>query len=112
MLVGVAIGTLASGLVFAIGLLLARASRAEAAPGLVLTTSLLIGLVAAGYCAGRLAPFNGRFHGSIAALGIAAVVLIVARLGGSPAPIAQVLLLALIAAVLGGVAGWMASRQR
>lgn len=111
-LLGLATGTLVAAVLFIIGRLIARFARAEAAPGLSLSVSIIAGLFAAGYAAGRLAPVNGRFHGSITALGIAAIVIVVARLSGSPAPTGQVLLLALMAIVLGGLGGWLGGRRR
>lgn len=111
-LLGLAAGCLVSAVLFIIGLLIARLTRAEAAPGLSLSVSLIAGLFSAGYAAGHMAPVNGRFHGSITGLGVAAIVIVVARLGGSPAPTGQVLLLALIAIVLGGLGGWLGGRRR
>jgi putative membrane protein (TIGR04086 family) len=111
-LLGLAAGTLVSAVLFIIGLLIARLTQAEAAPGLSLAVSLIAGLFSAGYAAGRIAPVSGRFHGSITALGIAAIVIVVARLSGSPAPTGQVLFLALIAIVLGGLGGWLGGRRR
>ena len=111
-LIGAAAGTLVAGVVFLVGLLIARVVGADEGPALVLSASLLAGLAAGGYLAGRLAPFNGRFHGSISGLAMAAVVLLISILGGSPAPTSQVALLAVIAIVVGGLAGWLGSRRR
>lgn len=111
-LIGLAAGTLISALSFAIVLLIARQTQTETATGLSLSISLVVGLCSAGYASGRMAPVNGRFHGSIASLGIAAIVIVIARLSGSPAPTGQVLLLALMAIVLGGLGGWLGGRRR
>lgn len=111
-LVGIATGTLVSAILFVVAILIARIIQAEAGPALALSASLVVGLLAAGFTAGRMAPVNGRFHGSVTALGIAAIVIVVSRLGGSPAPTGQVLLLALLAIGLGGVAGWWGGRRR
>ncbi|MDX1449258.1 MAG: TIGR04086 family membrane protein [Acidimicrobiia bacterium] len=78
-----------------------------------LTVALLVGLGVGGYAAGRMAVVAHRFHGSVTGLVIAALVLVIARLGGSPAPTAQVLWLALLGVVLGGLGGAVAgNRQR
>jgi len=111
-MIGTAGGALIAAVVFLVGLLIARVVGADEGPALVLSASLLSGLAAGGYLAGRLAPFNGRFHGSITGLGMAAVVLIISIIGGSPAPTSQVLLLAAIAIVVGGVSGWLGGRRR
>lgn len=111
-LAGIAAGTLVSAIFFVLGLLIARLTQAAAGPALALSASLVVGLLAAGFTAGRMAPVNGRFHGSVTASGIAAIVIVVSRLGGSPAPAGQVLLLALLAIVFGGIAGWWGGRRR
>ncbi|HVR32218.1 MAG TPA: TIGR04086 family membrane protein [Acidimicrobiia bacterium] len=78
-----------------------------------LTTAILIGFGVGGYAAGRIALVAHRFHGSVTGLAIAALVLVITRLGGSPAPTAQVLWLALLAVVFGGLGGAIAgSRKR
>ena len=111
-MIGTAGGALVAASVFLVGLLIARLVGAEEGPALVLSVSLLAGLTGGGYLAGRVAPFNGRFHGSITGLAMAAVVLLVSILGGSPAPTSQVVLLAAIAIVVGGFAGWLGGRRR
>lgn len=111
-MVGTAGGALVAAAVFLAGLLVARLVGAEEGPALVLSVSLLAGLTGGGYLAGRVAPFNGRFHGSITGLAMAAVVLLVSILGGSPAPTSQVVLLSAIAIVVGGFAGWLGGRRR
>ena len=111
-MIGTAGGTLVAAAVFLAGLLVARLVGAEEGPALVLSVSLLAGLTGGGYLAGRLAPFSGRFHGSITGLAMATIVLLISILGGSPAPTGQVALLALIAIVVGGISGWLGGRHR
>ncbi len=84
----------------------------EDAPLAGLTASIVVGFGVAGYSAGRLAPHTHRFHGSVAGLGLAALVLIIATLGGSPAPITQVLLLFALGIVIGGFGGVLGGRRR
>jgi hypothetical protein len=86
--------------------------RVEEAPLAAITIGTLIGLGSAGWVSGRLAVHSPRFHGSVAALGFAGVVLVVARLGGSPAPLLQVLILCLLAVVVGGAIGTWAGRRK
>ncbi|MGQ0848266.1 MAG: hypothetical protein ACT4OP_03980 [Actinomycetota bacterium] len=111
-LAGIASGALGSGVVFALLAALARLSGSEAIAGLSLSLSVLFGFLSGGYVAGRMAPFSARFHGSITGLAIAGLVVIVSQLGGSPAPIASILLLALMAIVVGGLGGILGRRRR
>ena len=76
-----------------------------------LTVAILVALGVGGYAAGRMAIVSHRFHGSVTGLVFAALVLVIARLGGSPAPTAQVLWLSLLAVVLGGFGGSLAGRR-
>lgn len=110
-LLGVTGGLLGSGLAFALLALLARMARSETIAGLALTLSVLVGFSFGSFVAGRMAIVNGRFHGSITALVVAGIVIVVAAFGGSPAPLGSVLLLALIAVVVGGIGGSLGSRR-
>ena len=109
---GVGGGTLVAAAVYLVGSVLVSPTSGE----VLLVISLLGGLASGGGIAGRLAPLNGRFHGSLSGLGIAGVVVVVSRLGGSPAPASQVLVLAGIAIFVGGLTGWVSQpadrRQR
>ena len=81
------------------------------APLAGLTAAIIVSFAVAGYAAGRMAPHTQRFHGSVAGLGLASLVLIIATLGGSPAPIGQVLLLFAIGIVIGGLGGVAGGRR-
>jgi hypothetical protein len=81
-------------------------------PQAAITAGVILGLAASGYSAGRLTSIAHRFHGSVAGLGMAGVVLVVARLGGSPAPPLQVIWLALLGMVAGGAGGILGGRRR
>ena len=116
-LMGLAAGSLTSAAVYLIGLVITQGESTVPADhrpsaGAVLTLALLTGIAAGGALAGRLAPVNGRFHGSVTGLGMAGLVIVIARFSGSPAPASQVLLLAVIAALVGGAAGWWGGRHR
>lgn len=80
------------------------------AAGAATTFGTLAGFVISGWFSGRRAPFSHAFHGATSALGIALAVVVTAVLGGSPAPTSQVLLLAALAIVLGGVSALLAAR--
>ena len=111
LLLGTAGGLLGSGLAFALVATVARFRSSETLAGIALTTSVLIGFGLGGFVAGKMAPVNGRFHGSITALVVAAIVVTVASLGGSPTPLGSVLLLALIAIAIGGIGGAIGGRR-
>lgn len=81
------------------------------APLAGLTAAIVIGLIAAGYVAGRFAPHTQRFHGSVSGLLMSTVVYFIAVLGGSPASIGQILLLLGLGMVLGGVGGVLGGRS-
>jgi hypothetical protein len=110
-LLGTGGGVLSSGLTFALGAFAARLTGSETMAGIALTASVLVGFGLGGYVAGRTAPVNGRFHGSITALIVAAIVITVAAIGGSRLPLGSVLLLALIATVSGGIGGSLGGRR-
>jgi len=84
----------------------------ESGPGIGLMVGILAGLISGGWVAGWRARHSFRFHGAITGLGLAFIIVIVARLGGSPAPVGQVLWLAFLSILLGGTAGWLAGRRK
>jgi putative membrane protein (TIGR04086 family) len=112
----VALGAAAGALITTVASLLFWAVLAavgvEEAPLAGLTAALILGFTAAGFAAGRLAPYFHRFHGSLAGFGLAALVVVVAIAGGSPAPTPQVLLAAGFGIVLGGLGGVLGGRRR
>lgn len=109
---GIGIGSLsATVLALALWAVLA-AFGSEDAPLAALTASVIIGFGFAGYTAGRLAPHTHRFHGAVAGLGLAALVFVIALIGGSPAPLAQILLLLALGIVIGGAGGIAGGRRR
>ncbi|MEX2654874.1 MAG: TIGR04086 family membrane protein [Acidimicrobiia bacterium] len=110
-LVGLGIGGLTATVLSLVFWLILTAFGFDDAALAGLTVALLFGFVAGGYASGRMAIFSHRFHGSVSGLVIAALVLVIARLGGSPAPTAQVLWLALLAMVLGGLGGAIAGAR-
>lgn len=77
-----------------------------------LVTGIVGGLAVAGWVSGRLARHSERFHGAVTGLLLAGLIIVVARLGGSPAPTGSVVWLAVIAAVTAGLTGWLAGRRK
>lgn len=110
-LIGFGLGILGiAALSLAIWLVLYLLDVADAT-GIATTIGTLGGFAIAGWLAGRRAPFSAWFHGALAAMGIALVVVVTSRLGGSTAPTAEVLLLALLASVVGGLGGYLGGRR-
>lgn len=104
-MIGFGLGTLAvAALALLLWLVLSLLS-VEDAPSIATAFGTLGGFVVAGWLAGRRAPFSPWYHGALAAMGIALIVVVTARLSGSPAPTSQILLLAAIAIGLGAVGG-------
>lgn len=83
----------------------------EDAPLAALTFALLAGFVATGWVAARMAIHSHRFHGMLAGLGLTGLIVVISRLGGSPAPTPQVLLLVAFALVLSGTTAQLVGKR-
>ncbi len=77
-----------------------------------LVVGILSGLAMAGWVAGSKARHSGRFHGAVTGMILAFMVMVIARLGGSPAGTAAVVWLAVIAVLISGFTGWLAFRRK
>jgi hypothetical protein len=77
-----------------------------------LTVGVVLGLAVAGWVAGRLARHSERFHGAVTGLLLAGLIIVVARMGGSPASTVTVVWLAVVAATVAGLTGWLAGRRK
>ncbi|HEX6148088.1 MAG TPA: hypothetical protein VF083_15030, partial [Acidimicrobiia bacterium] len=77
-----------------------------------LVSGVGFGLAVAGWVSGRLARHSERFHGAVTGLLLAGLIIVVARMGGSPAPTVTVIWLALLAATVAGSTGWLAGRRK
>jgi hypothetical protein len=77
-----------------------------------LVAGVISGLAVSGWVSGRLARHSERFHGSVTGLVLAGLIIVVARMGGSPAPTVTVIWLAVVAAVVAGLTGWLAGRRK
>lgn len=79
----------------------------------VLAVALFGGEFVAGYVAGRLVPpFFARMHGAVAALAVYAVVASFSLVAGSPASPLTLAGFALVAAIIGHLAGAFGGRSR
>jgi hypothetical protein len=80
-------------------------------PDIGLLVGLLVGLVVGGWVAGRMAIHSTRFHGSVSGLLLGGLLILLASLGGGSASIWNVLLLALVSIVVGGIGGLIGGRR-
>jgi putative membrane protein (TIGR04086 family) len=115
-LVAVGLGLGAGGLsatilALALGGLLTMAG-VEGGADIGLVVGIVGGLAVGGWVAGRMARHSERFHGAVTGLLFAGLIMVVARLGGSPSPTLAVLWLALLGAFISGLAGWLAGRRK
>ena len=92
------------------GLLTVAGVQGAADIGLV--AGIVGGLAVAGWVSGRMARHSERFHGAVTGLLLAGLIMVVARLGGSPAPTLSVIWLAVLAALISGLTGWLAGRRK
>ena len=104
-------GLAATVLALALGGLLTLAG-VEGGADIGLVAGVVVGLAVAGWVSGHMARHSERFHGAVTGLLLAGLLVFVARIGGSPAPTVSVLWLALVAAVIAGLAGWLAGRRK
>ncbi len=112
LLISVAAGGLTASLV---GLIVGGAlslTGLDNGPDIGLVTGVFAGLATGGWIAGARSRHSHRFHGMVSGLLQAFVIVIIARLGGSPASTPTVLWLALLAIVIGGLFGWLAGRRK
>ena len=77
-----------------------------------LVAGVICGMAVAGWVSGWMARHSERFHGSVTGLVLAGVIIVVARLGGSPAATTSVVWLAVIAVFTAGLTGWLAGRRK
>ncbi|HEX6220270.1 MAG TPA: hypothetical protein VF115_04175 [Acidimicrobiia bacterium] len=112
----VALGVAAGGLTASIvglavsGLLTIIGVDGGADIGLVI--GILSGLFAGGWLAGGRSVHSHRFHGMVTGLALAFGIVVIARLGGSPAETLTVVWLAVLSIVVSGLSGWLAGRRR
>lgn len=111
-MIGVATGTLMASVVgFGLAWLL-TVLGVDSGDGIGLMVGIVAGLATGGWLAGKRSRHSERFHGAVTGLVLAFVIMIIAVLGGSPAPTSSILLLALLAVVVSGIAGWLAGRRK
>lgn len=77
-----------------------------------LLPAIFIGFLVAGVVAGWMARTSAGFNGAVAGFGLAALVVVIAVLGGSPAPPLQTLLIAVLGILTGRIGGVIGGRRR
>jgi putative membrane protein (TIGR04086 family) len=109
---GVAAGGLVAS-ILAVGLSsLLELMGIESGSDIGLVIGVVAGLSAGGWVAGSRAVHSQRFHGMVTGLLLAFVVVVIARLGGSPASTETVIWLAVLSVIVAGLAAWLAGRRR
>ena len=109
-LLGAGAGSLLATIVGLVAWPVLELASVTAAPEAALLFGVLVGLGGGGFVAGRAARLAHVFHGALSGLALAGLVTTVARLGGSPAATGQVLVLAVVAIVVGGLGGAISTR--
>jgi hypothetical protein len=77
-----------------------------------LVIGIVSGLATGGWVAGSRALHSERFHGMVTGLLSAFVVVVIARLGHSPASTPVVIWLAVLSVAISGLAGWLAGKRK
>lgn len=111
MLLGLGVGVLTLAALAIVLWLVLSVVDFEDATGAATSFGALGGLFAAGWTAGRRAPYSRWFHGAISAMAVAATIIVTSIMGGSPAPIGQVVILAFLAISFGGIGGYLGGRR-
>lgn len=77
-----------------------------------LVVGVVLGLASGGWVAGSRANHSERFHGMVTGLLLSFIVIVIARLGGSPASTPVVIWQAILAIATSGFFGWLAGRRK
>lgn len=109
---GVAAGSLMASLLALVlsGVLIVVGVETGADIGLVV--GVVTGLAGGGWVAGSRAPHSHRFHGMVTGLVLAFVLIVIARLGGSPASTPTIIWLAVVSIAISGLGGWLGGRRK
>lgn len=97
-------GVVTSGLLTLIGF--------DTGPDIGLVVGILLGLITGGWVAGLRSVHSHRFHGMVTGLVMAALIIFVARRGGSPADTSTIIWLIVLSIAIAGFSGWLAGRRR
>ncbi len=109
-IIGAVTGVLVAALVSALAWALLALAGMETPEDPALMAGIVVGFSGAGYAAGRMSRPSAP-HGLIAGLLMAVIVGAVSIASGSPAPPLVIVILVLLAAALGRIAGAIAGRR-
>lgn len=109
---GVASGALSASLFALLFSSLLTLAGLENGDQMGLVVGIVLGLASGGWVAGSRANHSERFHGMVTGLVLAFIVIVIARLGGSPASTPVVIWQAFVAIVISGLFGWLAGRRK
>jgi hypothetical protein len=76
-----------------------------------LFVGVLVGLGVSGWVSGRMAVHSHRFHGSVTALLLGGLLVLLASLGSTSSSVLDVLILALVSMIIGGLGGVLGGRR-
>ena len=110
-MLGVAAGALSASILALVLSGLFALTGNEPASDIGLVVGIVSGLAVGGWVAGARARHSHRFHGMVTGLVLAFLVMVIARLGGSPAGTVTIIWLAVLSVLVAGLAGWLAGRR-
>jgi hypothetical protein len=73
---------------------------------------VILGFAFGGWLGGRMAVHSHRFHGSVTGLLLGGLIVLLASTGSTTLSVIDILTLALVAVVVGGLGGWLGGRNR
>lgn len=109
---GVASGALTASLAGVLISSLLTVIGVESGPDIGLVVGILLGLAIGGWVSGRRSVHSHRFHGMVTGLALATLIILVARMGGSPADTSSIIWLIVLSIAIAGFSGWWAGRKR
>jgi len=111
-LAGLASGALSASLLALIASVALTSLGMDTGSDIGLATGVFTGLAVGGWVAGSRSVHSHRFHGMVAGLGLAFIILVVAQLGGAASSLLDVIWLAVVSIAIAGLGGWLAGRRK
>ena len=111
-LAGLASGALSASLLALVASVVLTAVGMDTGSDIGLAIGVFAGLAVGGWVAGSRSVHSHRFHGMVTGLGLAFIILVIARLGGAVSSVLAVIWLAIVSIAIAGLAGWLGGRRR
>jgi len=111
-LAGLASGALSASVLALIVSVALTAIGMDTGSDIGLAIGVFAGLAVGGWVAGSRSVHSHRFHGMVTGLGLAFIILVIARLGGAVSSFLDVIWLAIVSIAIAGLAGWLGGRRR